>query len=180
MPHRVAHMTRDVTSDASAECQILTVCSVLHYSYSVLLPSTASLNQHERTSSSRKGCRAPGGTTGVCLQHSYTCRPRLLILPFASQRCARQTHHLCALPRNCPNIIILPIKRLPLGWLVSYIRRMLVAFLSSSRAGNTVFAAITAIVAANLVLVAYIIESVREESRAAARERQQAESKKNK
>ncbi|RPD67056.1 hypothetical protein L226DRAFT_565811 [Lentinus tigrinus ALCF2SS1-7] len=47
-------------------------------------------------------------------------------------------------------------------------------------AGNTIYAAITAIISANLVLVAYIIESVREESRLRAREKQQqpAESKK--
>ena len=46
--------------------------------------------------------------------------------------------------------------------------------------GNTIYAAITAIVSANLVLIAYIIESVREESRLRAREKQQqpAESKK--
>ncbi|KAI0776008.1 hypothetical protein BD413DRAFT_525726 [Trametes elegans] len=45
--------------------------------------------------------------------------------------------------------------------------------------GNTIYAAITAIVSANLVLVAYIIESVREESRLNARETpQKAETKK--
>ncbi|RDX55732.1 hypothetical protein OH76DRAFT_1397131 [Lentinus brumalis] len=46
--------------------------------------------------------------------------------------------------------------------------------------GNANFAAITAIVSANLVLVAYIIESIREESRTRAQEKQQqpAESKK--
>ena len=55
--------------------------------------------------------------------------------------------------------------------------------IESGNAGNTVYAAITAIVTANLVLVAYIIESVREESRLAAREKQQqpaTESKKDK
>ncbi|KAI0774377.1 hypothetical protein C8Q74DRAFT_1368858 [Fomes fomentarius] len=46
--------------------------------------------------------------------------------------------------------------------------------------GNTIYAAITAIVSANVVLVAYIIEAVREESRSAAREKpkQPTESKK--
>lgn len=46
--------------------------------------------------------------------------------------------------------------------------------------GNTMYAAITAIVSANVVLVAYIIESVREESRLKAKDRQQqnTESKK--
>ncbi|KAI0750910.1 hypothetical protein C8Q80DRAFT_1352011 [Daedaleopsis nitida] len=47
-------------------------------------------------------------------------------------------------------------------------------------AGNTMYAAITAIVSANVVLVAYIIESVREESRLKTRGKQQqtTESKK--
>ncbi|TBU38061.1 hypothetical protein BD309DRAFT_972693 [Dichomitus squalens] len=46
--------------------------------------------------------------------------------------------------------------------------------------GNTIFAAITAVVAANVVLVAYIIESLREESRMKTKEKgkQPAESKK--
>ncbi|KAI0650639.1 hypothetical protein C8Q79DRAFT_1006881 [Trametes meyenii] len=45
--------------------------------------------------------------------------------------------------------------------------------------GNTIYAAITAIVAANVVLVAYIIEATREESRMRAREKaQKGESKK--
>ncbi|KAI1796282.1 hypothetical protein LXA43DRAFT_1178269 [Ganoderma leucocontextum] len=46
--------------------------------------------------------------------------------------------------------------------------------------GNTIFAAITAIVAANVVLVAYIVESLREEARHKSKEKgkQPAESKK--
>ncbi|KAM5534307.1 hypothetical protein V8D89_012035 [Ganoderma adspersum] len=46
--------------------------------------------------------------------------------------------------------------------------------------GNTITAAITAIVAANLVLVAYIVESLREEARLKTKEKgkQPAESKK--
>ncbi|KAI0832531.1 hypothetical protein BC628DRAFT_1414821 [Trametes gibbosa] len=45
--------------------------------------------------------------------------------------------------------------------------------------GNTIYAAITAIVAANTVLVLYIVEAMREESRLRTREKQEAESKKN-
>ncbi|KAJ8457240.1 hypothetical protein ONZ51_g11650 [Trametes cubensis] len=45
-------------------------------------------------------------------------------------------------------------------------------------AGNTIYAALTAIFAANLVLVLYIVGAVREESRLRAREKQQSESKK--
>ncbi|KAI0638290.1 hypothetical protein C8Q77DRAFT_1153954 [Trametes polyzona] len=44
--------------------------------------------------------------------------------------------------------------------------------------GNTIYAAITAIVAANLILVLYIFEAMREEARLRAREKQQGESKK--
>ena len=44
--------------------------------------------------------------------------------------------------------------------------------------GNTIYAALTAIFAANLVLVLYIVGAVREESRLRAREKQQNESKK--
>ena len=49
-----------------------------------------------------------------------------------------------------------------------------------STAGNTIYAAITAIVAANVVLVAYIIESLREEARLKTKEKgkQPAQSKK--
>ncbi|KAL1944254.1 hypothetical protein VTO73DRAFT_3439 [Trametes versicolor] len=44
--------------------------------------------------------------------------------------------------------------------------------------GNTIYAAITAIVAANIVLVLYIFEAMRDESRMRAREKQQGETKK--
>ncbi|KAI0722867.1 hypothetical protein C8Q76DRAFT_793869 [Earliella scabrosa] len=44
--------------------------------------------------------------------------------------------------------------------------------------GNTTYAAVSAIASANVVLVAYIIESVREESRLAGQEKQSTESKK--
>lgn len=47
-----------------------------------------------------------------------------------------------------------------------------------TRAGNTIYAAITAIVAANIVLVLYIFEAMRDESRMRAREKQQGETKK--
>ncbi|KAH9846932.1 hypothetical protein C2E23DRAFT_850562 [Lenzites betulinus] len=45
--------------------------------------------------------------------------------------------------------------------------------------GNTIYAAITAIVAANGVLVLYIVEAMREESRLRTREKQESESRKN-
>ncbi|PIL37250.1 hypothetical protein GSI_00943 [Ganoderma sinense ZZ0214-1] len=45
--------------------------------------------------------------------------------------------------------------------------------------GNTIFAAITAIVAANIILVAYIVESLREEARLKTEKgKQPSESKK--